>query len=120
MLVYHGTTPQQCARFCAAGIDGHLLFPRAIHGPQDNVPGLFVSPDLEVAKRFGLCVVAIDVEPTDLSVPPALKQAGASLEETFANPPEPQAFLSKRIEPNQIKIVYSDEARYQASSDGRA
>lgn len=111
MFVYHGTTREQCARFCESGIDGHLSFLRTIHGPQDGVPGLFVSPYLEVAKRFGLCVVAIEIQPDDLVTPPIMEQLGISLADALSNPREPQAFLNKRVEPAFIKIVYCDETR---------
>ncbi|WP_138922514.1 hypothetical protein [Hylemonella gracilis] len=111
MIVYHGSTQDQCNSFCSSGIDGHKVFPRAIHGPQDGVPGLFVTPDLEVAKRFGICVVSIEVELSDLAPPPAFILAGADLETSLKNPPEPQAFLAKRIEPSRVKIVYFDETR---------
>jgi hypothetical protein len=88
-----------------------LISRRAIHGPQDSVPGLFVTPDLEVAKRFGICVVAIEVDVSDLSVPPAFAIAGADLAASLNNPLEPQAFLSKRVEPAHVKVVYVDETR---------
>lgn len=109
MLVFHGTTRQQCVEFLKNGIDAHLLTPRNIHGPQDWVPGLFVTPDLEIAKQFGRCVIAIEVELSDLSSPPIMERIGVTLEMALENPTEPQAFLSKRIEPRQVRIVHCDE-----------
>jgi hypothetical protein len=105
MRVYHGTTPDQARMFLQNGIDGHLLHSRAIHGPQDGVPGLFVTPTLSVARRFGLCIVEIEVHESELDVPPNLKTAGASLLDSLSNVYEPQAFLARRIEPNALKII---------------
>jgi hypothetical protein len=105
MRVYHGTTPTQARMFLQNGIDGHLLHPRATHGPQDQVPGLFVTPTLSVARRFGLCIVAIEVYESELTVPPNLDDAGASLLDSLSNPLEPQAFLAKRVEPHALKII---------------
>ena len=103
--MYHGTTPKQAQAFLADGIDGHLLHPRLIHGPQDSVPGLFVTPVLAVARFFGLCVIEIEVEETDLAVPPLFASIGVTLAESLANVKEPQALLCKRVQPASIKIV---------------
>jgi len=81
------------------------------HGPQTGVPGLFVTPILEVAKRFGRSVLAIEIDYSDLSVPPNLAIVGASLEMALANPLEQQAFLTRRIEPTQITLIYQEEPR---------
>jgi len=86
MLVYHGSTNRQCSEFVEKGIDANLLFPRNIHGAQDFVPGLFVTPDLEVAKRFGPCVISIMVQSSDLHCPPIMAQHGISLIEALENP----------------------------------
>lgn len=112
MLVYHGTTPQQARAFAEHGIDGHLQHPRLVHGPQDSVPGLFVTPIRWIARRFGLCVIEIQVESCELSAPPAFAQIGVSVNESLANPLEPQAFLSRRIEPIYIRIVECHENGY--------
>ena len=105
MRVYHGTTPTQARMFLQNGIDGHLPHPRATHGPQDQVPGLFVTPTLSVARRFGLCIVEIEVHESELTVPPNLEAAGASLFDSLSNILEPQAFLARRVEPNALKII---------------
>lgn len=112
MFVYHGTDGKNAKRYVCEGINAHLLCPRAIHGPQNNEPGLFVTPRLDVARRFGLYVIQIKVELSELSVPPALRQAGATLEQTLALPFEPQAFLASRIEPHQVEIVESHPNGY--------
>ena len=103
--VYHGTTPTQARMFLQNGIDGHLLHPRAIHGPQDQVPGLFVTPTLSVARRFGLCIVEIEVHESELTVPPTFAAAAASLLDSLSNDLEPQAFLARRIESDALKII---------------
>lgn len=105
MRVYHGTTPTQASMFLQNGIDGHLPHPRANHGPQDQVPGLFVTPTLSVARRFGLCIIEINVLESELTVPPNLEVAGASLFDSLSNSLEPQAFLARRVEPNALKII---------------
>ncbi len=112
MLVYHGTTKSQAEAFLLNGIDAHLLHPRNISGPQSNTPGIFVTPVLEVAKQFGRSVVAIEVEYSDLSVPPNLALAGADLTAALNNPLEQQAFLTKRIEPGQVTLAYHEEPRH--------
>lgn len=112
MRVYHGTTPKQAQAFVASGIDGHLLHPRAIHGPQDLVPGLFVTPVLAVARRFGLCVIEIEVQEVDLAVPPILAELGVTLQASLANSLEPQALLAKRVEPHSLKVVECHENGY--------
>jgi hypothetical protein len=110
MIVYHGSTKAQCLEFTQHGIDAHLSFPRIILGPLSHLPGLFVTPDLEVAKRFGRCVVAIEVQPYELTTPPLMEQIGITTEEALQNPKEPQAFIRVRIEPSRIKIVHSEHA----------
>jgi hypothetical protein len=74
-------------------------------------PGLFVTPKLEVAKRFGRAVVAIEIDSFDLQVPPNLKAYGATLETAWANPHEEQGFLAKRIEPGQVALANHEEPR---------
>lgn len=105
MRIYHGTTPAQARMFLENGIDGHLLHPRVIRGPQDKAPGLFVTPTLSVARRFGLCIVEIEVHESELTVPPTLQAAGASLWDSLSNVREPQAFLTRRVEPSALKII---------------
>lgn len=112
MRVYHGTTPTQARTFLREGIDGHLLHPRKIHGPQDQVPGLFVTPNLSSARRFGLCIIEIEVRESDLTIPPTLQAAGASLEDSLTNEREPQAFLARRVEPHALRIVECHENGY--------
>ena len=112
MRVYHGTTPTQAQTYLQEGIDGHLLHRRQIHGPQDQAPGLFVTPKLSVARRFGLCIVEIEVEESDLTPPPILEAAGASLEDALTNEREPQAFLARRVEPGALRIVECHENGY--------
>lgn len=112
MRVYHGTTPAQAQAFLREGIDGHLLHARAIHGPQDNVPGLFVTPIFKVARRFGLCIIEIEVQQSDLELPPTFEIAGASLTASLSNATEPQALLPRRIEPSSIKMVECHENGY--------
>lgn len=112
MRVYHGTTPQFAKQFAQYGIDAHLPCRRAIHGPQDGVPGIFVTPRLSVARRFGLCVLEIEIDEEHLSVPPNLVVAGATLSTSLGNQPEPQAFISTRIEPSAIRIVECYENGY--------
>ena len=112
MRVYHGTTPQWGQKFIEKGIDAHLSHERTIHGPQDNVPGLFVTPKLSVARRFGLCVLAIDISEDQLTVPPNLDLAGATLQQSLNNHLEPEAFLSIRIEPSDVAIVECHENGY--------
>jgi hypothetical protein len=112
MIVYHGTTRKHAEDFVRNGINAHLPFPRLDVGPLAvKEPGLFVAPTLEVARRFGdRSVVSIEVDASDLQVPPNLKAAGcSSVAEALANPLEPQAFLAKRIEPCQVKLVYREE-----------
>ena len=109
MLVYHGTTPQQAQTFLRDGIDCHVIHQRAIHGPQDGVPGLFVTTKRSIARQFGLCILEIEVELCDLSPPPIFAQNGISLEQCLENPREPQAFLIKRVDPNSLKIVECHE-----------
>ena len=112
MRVYHGTTPQLAKQFAQNGIDAHLPYRRAICGPQDGVPGIFVTPRLSVARRFGLCVIEIEIDERQLSVPPNLAVAGATLSMSLGNQPEPQAFISTRIEPSTIRIVECHENGY--------
>jgi hypothetical protein len=112
MLVYHGTTPQLAKQFVRHGIDAHLLYRRAIHGPQDGVPGIFVAPKVSVARRFGLCVIEIEIQGEHLTVPPNLALGGLTLEESLGQRFEPQAFVSQRIEPAAIRIVECHENNY--------
>jgi hypothetical protein len=112
MRVYHGTTPAIGRIFIVEGINAHLLYPRQIHGPQDSYPGIFVTPKISVARRFGNCVISIEVPENFLSVPPNLKIAGASLEQSLSNQFEPQAFISTRIEPDNISIIECYENGY--------
>lgn len=112
MRVYHGTTPVFGEKFVRDGIDAHLLFKRAIHGPQDGVAGIFVTPKKSVARRFGLCVLAIEVFYEQLTVPPNLALSGATLNETLNHHFEPQAFLSIRVEPELLRIVECYEHGY--------
>jgi len=112
MFVFHGTDGENAKRYVCEGIDAHLLRTRAIHGPQDEEPGLFVTPRFDVARRFGLYVIQIEVELSELSVPPALRQAGASLEQALAASFEPQAFITSRIEPSRVSIVESHANEY--------
>jgi hypothetical protein len=116
MRIYHGTTPQFAKHFVKYGIDAHLISRRAIHGPQDGVPGIFVTPKLSVARRFGLCVIEIEVTEDNLFVPPNLAVAGATLSEALDNEFEPQAFISNRIEPSAIRIVECRENGYSFNS----
>ena len=87
------------------GIDGHLLRTRMIHGPQDQALGLFVTPKLSVARRFGLCTVEIEARKEDITIPATLIAAGASLDDSLNNELEPQALLAWRIEPEALRIV---------------
>lgn len=105
MHVFHGTTGEYAERFVHEGIVANLLHPRAIHGPQDNEPGLFVTPRIDVARRFGLYVIQIQVELSELKVPPALRQAGVTLEEALSAAFEPQALLASYVEPHRVTIV---------------
>lgn len=115
MILFHGTTAEICERFRTLGIDGNVLHKRIIHGPQDNVPGLFVTPELEVAKRFGSRVVAIEVEPDEIVCPPLLEQCGISLGESLKNSLESQALLNVYVPPERVMLVYSDNARMSGS-----
>ena len=110
MLFHPGTTPKQAQAFLELGIDCYVLQPRAIHKPQDGIPGLFVTPIRWVARRFGLCT--LEVEAGDLKPPPMLAGLNVSLEDSLKNPLEPQAFLTKRLEPKHIKIVECHENGY--------
>ena len=112
MLVYHATSAVFAELFQASGVDGHLLHARAIHGPQDNEPGLFVTPDLSVARRFGLFIFEIEVDESELVVPPTLRGLNVSLQESLANPLEPQALLPVRIEPARLRLVESHPNGY--------
>jgi hypothetical protein len=112
MIVYHGTDGENARRYACEGIDAHLLHTRATHGLQDNEPGLFVTPRFDVARRFGLYVIQIEVEFSELNVPPELRQAGASLEQALAASFEPQAFIASRIEPSRVSIVESHPNGY--------
>jgi hypothetical protein len=112
MFVYHGTTSENAKRYLREGIDAHAQCARKIHGPQDNEPGLFVTPRFDVARTFGLFIIQIEVELSELSVPPMLRQAGATLEQTLAAPFEPQALLTSYIEPSRIRIVESHPYGY--------
>ena len=112
MRVYHGTTLTQALAFLRDGINGHQLHQRLIHGPQDMVPGLFVTPVFSVARRFGLCIIEIEAQLSELEVPPAFASAGASLEDSLTNVSEPQALLVSRIEPSALKIVECHEDGY--------
>jgi hypothetical protein len=104
--MFHGTTVAQAERFLSGGIDGNLLFARQISGPQDLCPGIFVSPRLSVARRFGNCTLQIDgVEESELAVPPTLN--GMTLQQSLSWIPEPQALLHARIEPERISVVES-------------
>ena len=107
MRVYHGTTAECAERFARDGIDAHLFYPRLIHGLQDLEPGLFVTPRLPVARRFGLYVLEIDVEAHQLKTPPTLRTAGASLQDALQNSAEPQALLVARVEPDHVRVVES-------------
>jgi hypothetical protein len=108
MLVYHGTTRAHADKFMSLGFDPEESFERKIIGPQSQIPGLFVSPDLETAKRFGRVVIAIDIDLYDLSVPPNLESVGATLQMCLDNQPEPQAFLSVCVAPERISIAFED------------
>lgn len=112
MRVYHGTTPVLGKKFVRDGIDAHLPFKRAIHGPQDGVAGIFVTPKKSVARRFGLCVLAIEVFYEQLTVPPNLLLGGVSLDQALSHHYEPQAFLSIRVEPELLTIVECYENEY--------
>ena len=112
MRVYHGTTPALGQKFVIEGIDAHLPYQRLIHGPQDNYAGIFVTPKLSVARRFGLCVISIDIAENNLSVPPNLGVTGATLEQSLNNQLEPQAFISTRVDPTNIAIVECCEHGY--------
>lgn len=107
MRVYHGTDAKHAERFVREGIDADLLHPRMIHGLQDNEPGLFVTPKVHVARRFGLFVLQIEVDPKHLRVPPMLRQCGATLEQVLAAEFEPQALLVARVEPSAVALVES-------------
>ena len=112
MRMYHGTTPELARKFARDGIDAHVPYSRAIHGPQDGVPGIFVTPKLSVARRFGLCVLAIDVSEEQLAVPPNLAVLDRTLDQVLNHHFEPQAFLSTRIEPESIRIAECHENGY--------
>jgi release factor glutamine methyltransferase len=112
MLVYHGTTPQLAREFSTKGIDAHILYKRRIHGPQDSYPGIYVTPEISVARRFGLCVIAIEVEEQLLTLPPNLAILGATLDQSLNQHFEPQAFISTRIDPSQITLIECRENRY--------
>ncbi|MET3118604.1 hypothetical protein AAKU64_002837 [Undibacterium sp. GrIS 1.8] len=112
MLVYHGTTPEIASEFVKHGIDCHIPYARKIHGPQDNVAGLFVTPTRSVARRFGLCVLEIEVNAGDLQAPPSMAQLGVSVEDALANQLEPQAFIAIRIESSHIRIIECHENGY--------
>jgi hypothetical protein len=112
MRVFHGTTPQLARQFARDGIDAHLTFRRAIHGPQDGVPGIYVTPKLSVARRFGLCVLAIEVPEDQLAVPPNLRVDGVTLQRALSHNFEPQAFLSSRVEPSAICVAECHENGY--------
>ena len=112
MRVYHGTTPAFGHRFMNEGIDAHLPYKRLIRGIQDDFAGIFVTPKLSVARRFGLCVIAIDIPKDQLSVPPNLADAGATLEQSLKNEFEPQAFISIRINSSNISIAECYENQY--------
>ena len=107
MRVFHGTTAENAQRFVREGIDAHQPHSRLIHGPQDGQAGLFVSPELRVARTFGLYVLEIEVDPKDLMVPPAWLNAGATLEKTLSHAFEAQALLVARVEARHIRIVES-------------
>ena len=112
MRVYHGTTGENASRFLAEGINAHVLHPRSIHGPQDLEPGLFVTPKLSVARRFGLFILAIEANDSNLEAPPILRQAGVDLEASLSNPLEPQALLKGHVEPEDISLVESHPNGY--------
>ena len=112
MRVYHGTNAEFASRFLREGIDAHVLHPRLIHGPQDFEAGLFVTPKLNVARRFGLFILAIEAEEHELEVPPMLRLAGADLAASLANPLEPQALLKARVEPTRVHLVESHPNGY--------
>lgn len=112
MRVFHGTTPSLAQAFVRRGIDANLCYKRSIHGPQDSVPGIYVTPKLSVARRFGLCVLAIEVSAEQLTVPPNLAQVRVLVEHTLNHHFEPQAFLAFRIEPSAIEIVECHEGGY--------
>ena len=107
MHVFHGTTAENAQRFVREGIDAHLPHSRLIHGPQDGQAGLFVSPELRVARTFGLYVLEIEIDPKDLKVPLALRNAGGTLEQALSQTFEPQALLVARVEASHIRIVES-------------
>lgn len=56
MRVFHGTTSQLAHQFVREGIDAHLPYRRAIHGPQDDVPGIFVTPRLPAWQAFNKAI----------------------------------------------------------------
>ena len=105
MLVYHGTRAEHAQKILREGMDGTLIHPRVIHGLQDFEPGLFVTPTFIVARRFGLYIIEIQVELSDLTVPPMLRQHGVSLEKAMSNPLEPQAFLARQIDADRVRLV---------------
>lgn len=107
MHVFHGTDSKHAERFLREGIDADRLHPRLIHGLQDMEPGLFVTPQFHVARRFGLYVLQIEVDPKNLHVPPMLRQSGATLARVLAAEFEPQAFLVARIQPMAVRLVES-------------
>ncbi len=112
MLVYHGTSREHADRFIRDGIDADRLHTRAIHGPQDFEPGLFVTPRFDVARRFGLCVLQIEVELDELVVPPTLRLAGATLKDVLTHPFEPQALLVPRVSPCRVTLIESHLNEY--------
>lgn len=107
MRVYHGTDKRNAERFLAEGIDAHCIHPRLIHGLQDHEPGLFVTPKVHVARRFGLFILQVDIDPKSLHVPPMLRLSGATLEQALAAEFEPQALLVARVEPSAVTLVES-------------
>ena len=112
MRVFHGTTPQLAERFLHEGIDAHLTYRRSIHGPQDGVAGIYVTPKLSVARRFGLCVLAIELAAEQLTVPPNLLATEVTVHETLSHHFEPQAFVSYRVEPFAIRVIECHENGY--------
>lgn len=112
MHVYHGTNAENAEKFVREGIDGHRLHQRCIGGSQDAESGLFVTPTLAVARRFGLYIIEVDVDISELEVPPMLRAAGANLESSLSNPAEPQALIRTRIEPHRVRVIESHPNGY--------
>lgn len=104
-VFYHGTTPELAQKFASEGIDANILYERKIHGPQDDIPGIYVTPKISVARRFGTCVLRIKVGTNELSVPPNFSGTSFTLDDCLNHSFEPQAFLSSRVEPTNISIV---------------